>query len=78
MVQSMLVEMLGEVTAMQLYCIRLGRMIDEGRMSETMAALSKYFCTVKARHVCRLARDILVMFGGRHATTVSVCARAVI
>jgi glutaryl-CoA dehydrogenase len=59
MVQSMLVEMLGEVTAMQLYCIRLGRMIDEGKMSETMAALSKYFCTVKARHVCRLARDIL-------------------
>ena len=59
MVQSMLVEMLGEVTAMQLYCIRLGRMIDEGTMSETMAALSKYFCTVKARHVCRLARDIL-------------------
>jgi glutaryl-CoA dehydrogenase len=59
LVQSMLVEMLGEVTAMQLYCIRLGRMIDEGKMSETMAALSKYFCTVKARHVCRLARDIL-------------------
>ena len=59
MIQSMLVEMLGEVTAMQLYCIRLGRLIDEGKMSETMAALTKYFCTVKARHVCRLARDIL-------------------
>ena len=59
MIQAMLVEMLGEVTAMQLYCIRLGRLIDEGKMSDTMAALAKYFCTVKARHVCRLARDIL-------------------
>ena len=59
LVQAKLVEMLGEVTAMQLYCIRLGRLIDEGRMTDTMAALAKYFCSVKARHVCRLARDIL-------------------
>jgi glutaryl-CoA dehydrogenase len=59
MIQSMLVEMLGEVTAMQLYCIRLGRLIDDGKMSDTMASLAKYFCTVKARNVCRTARDIL-------------------
>jgi glutaryl-CoA dehydrogenase len=59
LVQAKLVEMLGEVTAMQLYCIRLGRLIDEGRMTDTMAALAKYYCSVKARHVCRLARDIL-------------------
>jgi glutaryl-CoA dehydrogenase len=51
--------MLGEVTAMQLYCIRLGRLIDDGKMSDTMASLAKYFCSVKARHVCRLARDVL-------------------
>jgi glutaryl-CoA dehydrogenase len=59
LVQAKLVEMLSEVTAMQLYCIRLGRLIDEGRMTDTMAALAKYHCSVKARHVCRLARDIL-------------------
>src|SRR5713101_2933308 len=59
LIQSMLVEMLGEVTAMQLYCIRLGRLIDDGTMTNTMASLAKYFCTVKARHVCRMARDIL-------------------
>jgi glutaryl-CoA dehydrogenase len=59
LVQAKPVEMLGEVTAMQLYCIRLGRLIDEGRMTDTMAALAKYYCSVKARHVCRLARDIL-------------------
>jgi glutaryl-CoA dehydrogenase len=59
LVQAPLVEMLGELTAMQLYCIRLGRLIDAGQMTDTMAALAKYFCSVKARHVCRLARDIL-------------------
>ena len=59
LIQAMLVEMLGEVTAMQLYCIRLGRLIDDGKMTDTMASLAKYFCTVKARHVCRMARDIL-------------------
>lgn len=59
LVQAKLVEMLGDVTAMQLYCIRLGRLIDDGKMTDTMAALAKYFCSVKGRHVCRLARDIL-------------------
>lgn len=59
LVQAQLVQMLGEVTAMQLYCIRLGRLIDNGQLSDTMAALAKYFCSVKAREVCRMARDIL-------------------
>jgi glutaryl-CoA dehydrogenase len=59
LIQGKLVEMLGEVTAMQLYCIRLGRLIDEGRMTDTMAALAKYYCSVRARDVCRTARDIL-------------------
>jgi glutaryl-CoA dehydrogenase len=59
MVQSMLVNMLGDVTAMQLYCIRLGRLIDDGKLEETMAALAKYYCSVKAREVCRMARDVL-------------------
>lgn len=58
-IQAMLVEMLADVTAMQLYCIRLGRLIDEGKSTDTMAALTKYFCTVKGRNVCRLARDVL-------------------
>lgn len=59
LIQSQLVQMLGDVTAMQLYCIRLGRLIDDGKMTDTMAALAKYFCSVKAREVCRMARDIL-------------------
>ncbi len=59
MIQAMLVEMLGDVTAMQLYCIRLGRLIDAGQSTETMAALAKYYCSVKGRDVCRLSRDVL-------------------
>ncbi|MEZ0053997.1 glutaryl-CoA dehydrogenase [Mycobacterium sp. MAA66] len=58
-IQSQLVEMLGEVTAMQLYCIRMAQLLDAGEITDTMAALAKYFCSVKARHVCRLARDVL-------------------
>jgi glutaryl-CoA dehydrogenase len=58
-IQSMLVERLGDLTAMQLYAIRMARLIDEGKVEETMAALAKYYCTVKGRNVCRLARDVL-------------------
>jgi glutaryl-CoA dehydrogenase len=65
MIQAMLVEMLGDLTAMQLYSIRMGRLIDEGKVEETMAALAKYYCTVKGRNVCRLARDVL---GGNGVT----------
>ena len=59
MIQSMLVSMLGDVTAMQLYCIRLARLIDDGKLEETRAALAKYYCSVKGREVCRVARDVL-------------------
>ena len=48
MIQSMLVKILGQVTAMQLHCIRLGRLIDDGKMSDTMASLAKCFCSVEA------------------------------
>ena len=52
--------MLGEVTAMQLYCIRLGRLIDEGKMSDTMASLAK-MTSARSRPVtcAAMARDIL-------------------
>jgi len=59
MIQDKLVAMLCEVTAMQLYCLRLGRLIEAGRFSDTIAALAKLNNTVKARDVCRMAREIL-------------------
>jgi len=51
--------MLGDLTSMQLYAIRMARSSMRARFEETMAALAKYYCTVKGRNVCRLARDVL-------------------
>jgi glutaryl-CoA dehydrogenase len=59
LIQSKLVTMLGEVTAMQLYCLRLGRLIEEGKLTDTIAALAKLHNTVKARDVVRMGREIL-------------------
>ncbi|MFI5099462.1 MAG: acyl-CoA dehydrogenase family protein [Actinomycetes bacterium] len=59
MIQQKLVTMLCEVTAMQLYCLRLGRLIEDGGFTDTIAALAKLNNTVKARAVCRMAREIL-------------------
>jgi len=58
-VQEKLVRMLAEVTAMQLYCLRLGRLMEENRLSDTIAALAKLNNTVKAREVIAEARNLL-------------------
>jgi hypothetical protein len=51
--------MLAEVCSMQLYCLRLGRLIEEGRLTDTIAALAKMDNTRKARQVVAEARDLL-------------------
>jgi glutaryl-CoA dehydrogenase len=58
-VQDRLVKMLAEVCSMQLYCLRLGRLIEEGRLTDTIAALAKMNNTRKARQVVSEARDLL-------------------
>jgi glutaryl-CoA dehydrogenase len=58
-VQERLVKMLAEICGMQLYCLRLGRLIEEGRFSDTIAALAKMNNTSKARQVILDARDLL-------------------
>ena len=58
-VQDKLVKMLAEVRSMQLYCLRLGRLIEEGRLTDTIAALAKMNNTRKARQVISEARDLL-------------------
>ena len=58
-VQDRLVKMLAEVCSMQLYCLRLGRLIEEGRLTDTIAALAKVNNTRKARQVVAEARDLL-------------------
>jgi glutaryl-CoA dehydrogenase len=58
-VQEKLVRMLAEITAMQLYCLRVGRPSAEERLSDTIAALAKLNNTVKAREVVAEARNLL-------------------
>jgi glutaryl-CoA dehydrogenase len=58
-VQDRLVKMLAEVCSMQLYCLRLGRLIEEGRLTDTIAAIAKMNNTRKARQVIQDARDLL-------------------
>ncbi|HKD98346.1 MAG TPA: acyl-CoA dehydrogenase family protein [Micromonosporaceae bacterium] len=58
-VQDRLVKMLAELSGMQLYCLRLGRLMEEGRLSDTIAALAKMHNTSKARQVIAAARDLL-------------------
>ena len=58
-VQERLVRMLAEICGMQLYCLRLGRLMEEGALSDTIAALAKMNNTSKARQVIMDARDLL-------------------
>ena len=44
---------------MQLYCFRLARLIEQGLLTDTIAALAKLNNTVKARQVISVARDQL-------------------
>jgi glutaryl-CoA dehydrogenase len=58
-VQNRLVKMLAEVCSMQLYCRQLGRLQNEGALTDTIAALAKMNNTSRARHVIAEARDLL-------------------
>ncbi|HEY1715999.1 MAG TPA: acyl-CoA dehydrogenase family protein [Solirubrobacteraceae bacterium] len=58
-VQDRLVRMLAEVTAMQLYCLQIGRLAERGQLSDTIAGLAKLNNTRKARQICAEARDML-------------------
>ncbi|WP_395729244.1 acyl-CoA dehydrogenase family protein [Nakamurella sp.] len=58
-VQSRLVKMLAEVCSMQLICRQLGRLQNEGALTDTIAAIAKMNNTSKARQVIAEARDLL-------------------
>ena len=58
-VQDKLVKMLAQLCSMQLYCLRLGRLIEEGKLTDTIAALAKMNNTREARQVISEARDLL-------------------
>ncbi len=58
-IQQKLANMLAEITAMQLLCLRLAQLQEEGKMTPGMASLAKMNNARKAKQVCSEARDIL-------------------
>ena len=58
-VQQRLVSMLADLTAMQLYCLQIGRLAGAGRLTPTVAGLAKMHNTRKARAITAEARDLL-------------------
>jgi len=58
-IQQRLVSMLADLTAMQLYCMQIGRLAEAGRLTPTVAGLAKMHNTRKARAITAEARDML-------------------
>src|SRR3954453_9304769 len=59
LVQDKLSRMAAEITAMQLLCLRLSALQEDGRLTPAMASLAKMNHAAKARQVVADARDIL-------------------
>jgi glutaryl-CoA dehydrogenase len=59
LVQDRLARMLTQLTAMQLYCLRLGHLAAAGRLTGPMASLAKMHNTRAARQIIDEARDLL-------------------
>ena len=59
MVQDLIAQMLGNVTASQCMTLRLSQMQDAGVMKDEHASLAKAFCTTKTTETVRLARELL-------------------
>ncbi len=59
LVQDKLAKMLADITTMYLLCIRLGRLADEGGLTDVAASLAKMDNARKARKICLDARDLM-------------------
>jgi glutaryl-CoA dehydrogenase len=59
LVQDKLSHMLADITSMQLLCLRLGQLEDQGGASLGLASLAKLQTAAGARRVCAMARDVL-------------------
>ncbi|MCW4386221.1 acyl-CoA dehydrogenase family protein [Salinibacterium sp. SYSU T00001] len=59
LVQNTLANMLSELTAMQLMCVRMAQLQEQGRLTGPMASLAKMHTAKKGRWICQAARDLL-------------------
>ncbi len=58
-VQSMLVRMAGNVTAMLGMALRAARLQDAGRATDAHTSLAKQFCAARCRETVQLARELM-------------------
>lgn len=58
-IQERLVNMLAQVTGMQLFCMQIARLTEAGRLTDSIAGLAKLNNTRTARKVIAEARDLL-------------------
>lgn len=79
LVQNALARMLAEIVGMQLICMRVAELTDEGKLTAAMASLAKMNNAAKARSVVSMARDLLGGNGllleyhvARHLTDIEV------
>lgn len=72
LVQEKLVDMLGEITAAQLYAFRLGQLKAEGKARAAQISLGKRNCVRTALRAARMARELL---GGNGITDEYQCGR---
>lgn len=59
LVQYKLANMLAEISAMQLLCLRMAELGTDGRLTGPMASMVKMHTSQKARAICSEARDLL-------------------
>jgi len=59
LIQYKLANMLAEIAAMQLLCVRMAELGTDGRLTGPMASMVKMHTSQKARYVCSEARDLL-------------------
>ncbi|HEU5088513.1 MAG TPA: acyl-CoA dehydrogenase family protein, partial [Roseiflexaceae bacterium] len=59
LIQHKLVQMLGNITGMQMMLWRVAGLRDQGKLSDGMASLAKQVCARQAREVVQLARETL-------------------
>src|SRR6516225_8090352 len=59
LIQDLLARMLSNITACQGMVVRTAQLADEGKLTDQQAALSKAFCTAKARETVSWAREVL-------------------
>lgn len=59
LVQDKLSTMLSDITGMQLICLRMAQLEEQGRCDLAKAALAKLHTASAARRVCAMARDVL-------------------